>query len=112
LPQNAGRDSRDPSEGGAMKSRETTRPERPGTGADNVDTDIFDTDVFDTGVFDASVSTVTASNLSLHDLFAQQARYMLERADIDEEQKQAILVAMSCPCCGGGGMSFSVKLKD
>jgi hypothetical protein len=54
---------------------------------------------------------VTASNLSLHDLFEQQARNMLERADIDEEQKQSILVALACPCCGAGGMSFSVKLK-
>ncbi|HLK80195.1 MAG TPA: hypothetical protein VKT99_01690 [Xanthobacteraceae bacterium] len=56
-------------------------------------------------------SLVTASNLSLHELFEQQARAMLERADIDEEQKQGILVAMACPCCGAGGMSFSVKLK-
>jgi hypothetical protein len=56
-------------------------------------------------------SRVTASNLSLHELFEQQARNMLERADIDEEQKQSILVAMACPCCGAGGMSFSVKLK-
>jgi hypothetical protein len=56
-------------------------------------------------------SRVTASNLSLHDLFEQQARNMLERADIDEEQKQSILVALACPCCGAGGMSFSVKLK-
>jgi hypothetical protein len=61
---------------------------------------------------DDGVSTVSLSNLSLHDLFAQQARHMLERADLDEEQKQTILVAMSCPCCGAGGMSFSVKLKD
>ncbi len=58
------------------------------------------------------VSTVNASNLSLHDLFEQQARHFLERADLDEEQKQTILVALSCPCCGAGGMSFSVKLKD
>jgi hypothetical protein len=58
------------------------------------------------------VSAVSVSNLSLHDLFAQQARHMLERADLDEEQKQTILVAMSCPCCGGSGISFSVKLKD
>jgi hypothetical protein len=58
------------------------------------------------------VSSVSASSLSLHDLFEQQARRMLERADLDEEQKQMILVAMSCPCCGAGGMSFSVKLKD
>jgi len=36
---------------------------------------------------------------------------MLDRADLDEEQKQAILIAMSCPCCGAGGMSFTAKLK-
>jgi hypothetical protein len=60
---------------------------------------------------DFVVSTVAASNLSLHDLFEQQARRMLDRADLDEEQKQTILVAMSCPCCSAGGMSFSVKLK-
>jgi len=51
------------------------------------------------------------TNLSLHDLFAQQTRAMLDRTDLDEEQKQSILVAMSCPCCGAGGMSFTAKLK-
>jgi hypothetical protein len=82
----------------AVSSRETTRSAAPETdAADAIDND---------------VSTISASNLSLHDLFAQQARHMLERADLDEEQKQTILVAMSCPCCGAGGMSFSVKLKD
>jgi hypothetical protein len=90
-----------------LRSRETTRPERPETDADSVNTDSVNTDILNT-----DISTVSASNLSLHDLFAQQARHMLERADLDEEQKQTILVAMSCPCCGGGGMSFSVKLKD
>jgi hypothetical protein len=59
----------------------------------------------------ADASRVTASNLSLHELFEQQARDMLERADIDEEHKQSIIMAMACPCCGAGGMSFSVKLK-
>ena len=54
---------------------------------------------------------ISVSNLSLHELFEQQARNMLESADLDEEQKQSILVAMACPCCGAGGMSFSVKLK-
>jgi hypothetical protein len=52
-----------------------------------------------------------ASGFSLHDLFAQQARAMLDRTDLDEEQKQGILVAMSCPCCGAGGLSFTAKLK-
>lgn len=54
---------------------------------------------------------VHTSAFSLHDLFAQQARAMLDRTDLDEEQKQSILVAMSCPCCGAGGLSFTAKLK-
>ena len=54
---------------------------------------------------------ISVSNLSLHQLFEQQAREMLDRADLDEEQKQSILVAMSCPCCGAGGLSYTVKLK-
>lgn len=54
---------------------------------------------------------VQFSALSLHELFAQQARDMLDRSDLDEEQKQSLLVAMSCPCCGAGGPSFSIKLK-
>jgi len=54
---------------------------------------------------------VAYTNLSLHELFQQQARQMLDRTDLDEEQKQSILVSMSCPCCGAGGMSFTAKLK-
>jgi hypothetical protein len=61
---------------------------------------------------DGAVSTVSGSDLSLHDLFEQQARHFLERADVDEEQKQTILAALACPCCGAGGMLFSVKLKE
>jgi hypothetical protein len=55
---------------------------------------------------------VSVSNLSLHELFEQQARHLLDSVDLDEEQKQSILVAMACPCCGAGGMSFSVKLQN
>jgi hypothetical protein len=55
-------------------------------------------------------SEVSVSNLTLHQLFEQQAADLLERVDLDEEQKQSILLAMSCPCCGGGP-SFSFKLK-
>jgi hypothetical protein len=54
---------------------------------------------------------ISVSNLSLHQLFEQQAREMLDRADMDEEQKQSILIAMSCPCCGAAGLSYTVKLK-
>jgi hypothetical protein len=60
---------------------------------------------------DGVASEISSSNLSLHELFGRQAADMLERADIDEEQKQSILLAMSCPCCGAGGPSFSFKLK-
>ena len=58
-----------------------------------------------------AASEIGASNLSLHELFEQQAADILERADIDEEQRQSILLAMACPCCGAGGPSFSFKLK-
>jgi hypothetical protein len=54
---------------------------------------------------------IVASNLTLHELFQQQTMRMLERADLSEEAKQSVLVAMSCPCCGAGGMSFTAKLK-
>jgi hypothetical protein len=54
---------------------------------------------------------ISYSSLSLHDLFEQQTRQMLDRTDLDEEQKQNILVAMSCPCCGAGAMSYTAKLK-
>jgi hypothetical protein len=54
---------------------------------------------------------VDTGDLSLHELFAQQTIRMLDRADLDEEQKQTILVAMSCPCCGSGGLSSTAKLK-
>lgn len=53
-----------------------------------------------------------ASDLTLHQLFAQQTSAMLERADLSEEQKQSILIGMSCPCCGAGGFSFTAKLKS
>ena len=57
---------------------------------------------------DAGIMT---SNLTLHELFQQQTTVMLDRADLNEEQKQSILIGMSCPCCGAGGFSFTAKLK-
>ena len=48
---------------------------------------------------------------SLHELFNQQVRSVLDASDLDEEQKQSILVAMSCPCCGGGNGMLTYKLK-
>jgi hypothetical protein len=54
---------------------------------------------------------IAYGTLSLHDLFQQQMRTMLDRTDLDEEQKLGALLAASCPCCGAGGFSFTAKLK-
>ena len=59
----------------------------------------------------AATGQIFTGNLALHDLFQQQAAAILDEADIGEEEKQSILLAMSCPCCGAGGMSYSVKMK-
>jgi hypothetical protein len=59
----------------------------------------------------ASDIQILASDLTLHDLFQQQTSAMLDSADLSEEQKQSILIGMSCPCCGAGGFSFTAKLK-
>jgi len=59
----------------------------------------------------AADDPISLSALPLHQLFEQQTRAMLDRTDLDEEQKQNILVAMSCPCCGAGAMSYTAKLK-
>jgi hypothetical protein len=55
---------------------------------------------------------IMASDLTLHQLFQQQTAVMLDRADLSEEQKQSILIGMSCPCCGAGGFSYTAKLKS
>ena len=47
----------------------------------------------------------------MHDLFQKQVREVLEQSDLDEDAKQAILVAMNCPCCGAGAMNYTAPLK-
>jgi hypothetical protein len=59
----------------------------------------------------AQESQVFTGNLSLHELFQQQVRRTLDQSDLDEDAKQAILVAMNCPCCGAGGMNYTAKIK-
>lgn len=49
---------------------------------------------------------------SVHLAFQRQISEMLDKADISEEEKQQFLIAMNCPCCGAGGMSFSFKIKS
>jgi hypothetical protein len=59
----------------------------------------------------AAPDQIYDEGLSLHELFDRQVREMLDRTDLGEEQKQAILIGMSCPCCGGAAMSYTAKLK-
>jgi hypothetical protein len=54
---------------------------------------------------------IISSTVPLHDLFQKQVREVLDQSDLDEDAKQAILVAMSCPCCGAGGMNYTAPLK-
>jgi hypothetical protein len=48
---------------------------------------------------------------SLHALFQKEVRQVLDQSDLDEDAKQAILVAMNCPCCGAGGMNYTAKVN-
>ena len=61
---------------------------------------------------EGAAEQVQYSQQSLHEVMEQQIKEILARADLSEEQKQAILVALQCPCCGSGGVSLSVKLKS
>ncbi len=55
---------------------------------------------------------VFTSEQSMHDIMRQQISEMLANSDLTEEQKQQILVSLQCPCCGSGGVSMSIKLRD
>lgn len=46
----------------------------------------------------------------VHETIQQQIAEVLASAGLSEEEKQQILVAMQCPCCGAGGLSLSIKL--
>ena len=58
------------------------------------------------------IGRIFTGDEALHELFREQAAAMLENADIGEEEKQSILAALACPCCGAGSMSISVKLRS
>ena len=59
----------------------------------------------------AKIGRIFTGDQALHELFREQAAAVLDDADIGEEEKQSILLAMTCPCCGAGTMSFSVKMR-
>ena len=56
--------------------------------------------------------TGVITDLTMHEAIRQQVLQVLEDSDMTETQKQQILVALSCPCCGGAGMSLSIPLDN
>ena len=50
-------------------------------------------------------------DMPMHELFQKQVREVLESSDLDEDARQAILVALNCPCCGAGGMNYTAKIN-
>jgi len=50
------------------------------------------------------------SDAPMHDLFQKQVQQVMDQADLDDETRQALLVAMNCPCCGAGGMNYTAPL--
>ena len=50
-------------------------------------------------------------DMPMHELFQKQVQQVMEQVDLDEESRQALLVALSCPCCGTGGMNYTAKVN-
>lgn len=96
--------------GAGRKGRKPGAPTGARTGPATIETGAADGNAADDAQL-APDARVVASNLTLHQLFAQQTERMLDRADLSEEQKQSLLIGMSCPCCGAGGFSFTAKLR-
>ncbi len=55
---------------------------------------------------------ISFGNDAAHLAFQRQIADLLRQADLTEEERQEILVAMNCPCCGAGGLSLSIKIKS
>jgi hypothetical protein len=53
---------------------------------------------------------IFTGNVPLHNLFQKQVQDVLDTSDLDEDAKQAILVALNCPCCGAGAMNYTAPL--
>jgi hypothetical protein len=87
-----------------MAKRKSKAPPRPVR-------EVSDAEI-DAAIAQTLATPVPVSGTSpLHDLFNQQVRAVLDASDLGEEEKQNILVAMACPCCGGGPGLLTYKLK-
>ena len=56
--------------------------------------------------------TGAITDRSVHEEIRAQMLQVLADSDMTDAQKQQILVAMNCPCCGGSGMSLTVPLDN
>ncbi|MEC7491030.1 MAG: hypothetical protein VYA17_15745 [Pseudomonadota bacterium] len=56
--------------------------------------------------------TGVITDRSVHEEIRAQMLQVLADSDMTDAQKQQILVAMNCPCCGGSGMSLTVPLDN
>jgi len=61
---------------------------------------------------DEALETRVVFGGSIHTNFLQQVQDLIAEADLSEEDRQKILINMSCPCCGGSGASFTIKLGE
>ena len=55
---------------------------------------------------------ISFGNDAAHLTFQRQIVDLLDQADLTENERQEILIAMNCPCCGSGGLSLSIKIKN
>jgi hypothetical protein len=50
-------------------------------------------------------------DMPMHELFQKQVQQVIEQTELDEDSRQALLVALSCPCCGTGGMNYTAPVS-
>ena len=64
------------------------------------------------GAADKAVEERVVFGGSIHSNFLVQVQDLVAESDLSEEDRQKILAHMSCPCCGGNGASFTIKLDN
>lgn len=87
----------------------TKRPKKPTKPAAATVREITEAEMDDAIAW--AMESADKSNATLHDLFNKHVREVMDEAGLTEEEKQTVLVAMACPCCGSGTASFSYKLR-
>jgi hypothetical protein len=71
--------------------------------------EVTDTEIDDTIAW--AMESADKSNAALHEMFNTHIREVMDDAGLTEEEKQTVLVALACPCCGSGTASFTYKLR-